>query len=126
LLAAFHHAIRTGDASRFADLLAGDVAIRHDSGGKVPAAVHVLQGKAKVVRFVQRFLRRMWQPYRWTVTDLNGARGVLLEKENVVVTAITISYDQDALASTIFILRNPDKLASLARGGFGGGRPGLE
>jgi hypothetical protein len=68
-------------------LLADDIEIRHDSGGKVPAAIHVLRGKAPVVEFLEKVLQRVWKKYRWVVTDLNGARGVVLEKEGAIVTA---------------------------------------
>jgi hypothetical protein len=30
---------------------------------------------------------RLWKKYRWVVIDLNGARGVVLEKEGAIVTA---------------------------------------
>jgi RNA polymerase sigma-70 factor (ECF subfamily) len=125
LLTAFEDAIATGDASRFAELLSDDIEIRHDSGGKVPAALHVLRGKAPVVEFLEKVLQRAWKKYRWVVTDLNGSRGVVLEKDGVIVTAISIGFDEDELAAHIYILRNPDKLASLSSGGVGSGRGGL-
>jgi hypothetical protein len=59
----------------------------------------------------------VWKKYRWVVTDLNGARGVVLEKEEAIVTAISIGFNEDEEATRIYILRNPDKLASLSSGG---------
>jgi RNA polymerase sigma factor (sigma-70 family) len=116
LLAAFQDAIVSGNATRFAEMLSDDIEIRHDSGGKVSAAIHVLEGKARVRAFIEQFLHRVWKRYRWVVTDLNGARGVLLEKDAAVVTAIAIGFDDRAQAAHIYILRNPDKLASLGGG----------
>lgn len=116
LLTAFRDAIETGDAVKFAGMLSEDIEIRHDSGGKVSAAIHVLQGKQGVVAFVQNFLHRMWSKYRWTVVDLNGARAILLENGGVIVTAVAIGFDESGIATNIYILRNPDKLASLSMG----------
>jgi RNA polymerase sigma factor (sigma-70 family) len=114
LLCGFRDAIETGDAAAFAAMLSDDIEIQHDSGGKVSAAIHVLQGKQGVVAFVQTFLHRVWRKYKWTVVDLNGARAVLLHNGGVIVTAIAIGFDDNGVATNIYILRNPDKLASLS------------
>jgi RNA polymerase sigma-70 factor (ECF subfamily) len=114
LLAAFQAAIDTGDVSQLATMLSEDVEIRHDSGGKVGAAIHLLQGRAQVLDFVQGFLHRAWKRYEWTVTRLNGSRGVLLAKDGRIVTAVSIAFGVDDRATHLYILRNPEKLASLA------------
>jgi RNA polymerase sigma factor (sigma-70 family) len=114
LLAAFQVAIDTGDATELATMLSEDVEIRHDTGGKVGAAVHVLQGRANVVDFIRTFLHRVWSRYQWTATGLNGSRGVLLAKDGKIVTAVSIGFGADGKATHIYILRNPEKLARLA------------
>jgi RNA polymerase sigma factor (sigma-70 family) len=125
LLCAFREAIETGDADAFAAMLSDDIEIQHDSGGKVPAAIHVLQGKQGVVDFVRKFLHHVWRKYQWTVVDLNGARAVLLDNGGVIVTAVTIGFDSNGVATNIYILRNPDKLASLSMTSIDTGRAGL-
>jgi RNA polymerase sigma-70 factor (ECF subfamily) len=115
LFSAFRDAIETGDASRFAGMLAEDIEIRHDSGGKVPATIHLLQGRQSVVAFVQDFLHRVWRRYGWTVVDLNGARAVVLDNGGAIVTAVALGFDDNGFATNIYILRNPDKLASLSK-----------
>jgi RNA polymerase sigma factor (sigma-70 family) len=114
LLSAFRDAIETGDAVSFAEMLSEDIEIRHDSGGKVSAAIHILQGKQGVLAFVQDFLHRVWRKYKWTVVELNGARAVILENGGVIVTAVAFGFDENGFATNIYILRNPDKLASLS------------
>jgi hypothetical protein len=125
LLCAFRDAIETGDAVAFAAMLSDDIEIRHDSGGKVSAAIHVLQGKQGVVAFVQNFLHRVWRKYKWSVVDLNGARAVLLDNGGVIVTAVAIGFGDNSLATNIYILRNPDKLASLSMASIETGAGGL-
>jgi RNA polymerase sigma factor (sigma-70 family) len=114
LLAAFQAAVMTGETEKLAALFSDDIEIRHDSGGKVGAAVHVLRGKADVLNFVHEFLHRVWKPYRWVVTDLNGGRGVLLQKNGSTTAAVSFAYDEAARAINIFIMRNPDKLSRLS------------
>ena len=102
------------DAEKLAALFSDDIEIRHDSGGKVGAAVHVLRGKTDVLDFVRQFLHRAWKPYRWIVTDLNGGRGVILQKNGSTTAAVSFAYDEAARATNIFIMRNPDKLSRLS------------
>lgn len=114
LLAAFQAAVTSGDTEKLAVLFSDDIEIRHDSGGKVGAAIHVLRGKAEVLDFVQQFLHRAWKPYRWIVSDLNGGRGVILQKNDLATAAVSFAYDEAARATNIFIMRNPDKLSRLS------------
>jgi RNA polymerase sigma-70 factor (ECF subfamily) len=115
LLAAFQEAIMSGNTEKLAELFSDDVEIRHDSGGKVGAAVHVLNGKDDVLEFVERFLHRVWKRYRWRVADLNGGRGVILEKDGEITAAVSFAYDASARVTNIYIMRNPDKLARLSK-----------
>lgn len=112
-LDAFQTAIASGDANALAALFADDVEIRHDSGGKVKAAIHILRGKSDVLAFVSDFLHRAWRRYRWIAADLNGARGVILEKDGAISAAVSFAYDEPGRATNIYIMRNPDKLARL-------------
>lgn len=114
LLAAFQEAIFTGNATKFANLLSEDVEIRHDTGGKVGAAVHMLQGRADVLDFVLTFLRKVWSRYRWTVAELNGAKALTLVKDGATVAAVSFGFEDSGKARHIFIQRNPGKLAGLS------------
>lgn len=114
LLAAFSAAIVDGDAARLAAMLSADVELAVDSGGKVPALLEVLHGKDRVVDFVARSLHGHWSGYRLDATPLNGGRGfVVRNARGGVVSAVSFAFDDENRAARVFIMRNPDKLASL-------------
>ncbi|HEX2885760.1 RNA polymerase sigma factor SigJ [Vineibacter terrae] len=113
LVAAFEAAIAGGGTDRLAALLAHDVALSADGGGKVATVQHVVRGKAAVLDFVGRLLRSYWSPYAWVATEINGGRGAILRHGGHAVAAVSFAYDADGRATDIFIVRNPDKLARL-------------
>ena len=114
LLAAFEAAIAGGGMQPLAALLSDDIALSADGGGKVQTIRQILHGKADVLAFIADALSAYWQPYEWTVTDLNGHRGVILQLDGKVAAAVSFAYDADGQATNIYIMRNPDKLASLS------------
>ncbi len=114
LLAAFEAAIISGHTEPFAALLSDEIELAADGGGKVPAALEVLRGKARVLGFVMQVLHRNWNGFDWTVTDINGARGVMVRKDGVTIASVSFAYDESGSATGIYIMRNPDKLAALS------------
>lgn len=115
LLAAFETAIASGSVDPLAALLSHDIELRADSGGKVPAVLDVLRGKAEVLDFLSATLLPAWKNYRRTVTDVNGGRAVVLRRDSAVVACASFAYDEAGKATGIYIMRNPDKLSRLAQ-----------
>ena len=115
LLAAFEAAVASGSASALAALLSDDVKLATDGGGKVPALLEALHGKAEVVDFIVKRLGEHWADYRWTMLDINGGRGAVLHKQGKIVTvaAVSFAYDDAGRVTNIYIMRNPDKLSRL-------------
>ncbi|HWM47892.1 MAG TPA: RNA polymerase sigma factor SigJ [Xanthobacteraceae bacterium] len=113
LLAAFQAAIASGSTGQLAALLADDIELRADGGGKVPAALDALRGKASVLDFIGTRLRDWWGEYEWTLADLNGSRGVVLSKRGETVATLSVAFDEAGQATAIYVVRNPDKLAAL-------------
>lgn len=116
LLEVFRQAIATGETGTLAGLLAEEVALRADSGGKVPTVRETLQGRARVLAFVAESLRTYWADYAWRPAEINGARGLLLWAGDHAAAAVTFAYDDEGRATDIYIVRNPDKLAHLGAG----------
>ncbi|MEL6962683.1 MAG: sigma-70 family RNA polymerase sigma factor [Pseudomonadota bacterium] len=113
LLSAFQAAITHGATTTLADLLADDIRLSADGGGKVAAIQQVLQGKADVLAFIGKRLVNYWADYRWATIDVNGGRGFVLEQGGRTVASVSFAYDETGKAKDIFIMRNPDKLSSL-------------
>ena len=93
-------------------MLASDVRLTADGGGKVAAVTDVLEGEA-VLAFLTERLTEWWAAYEWSFTELNGARGLVLKQAGKVVATVSFGFDRSDRVTHIFIVRNPDKLAGL-------------
>jgi RNA polymerase sigma factor (sigma-70 family) len=112
LLAAFEDAIRTGQPGNLAAMLADDVRLTADGGGKVAAAAGVLEGET-VLAFLLERLAVWWADYEWSFTELNGAPGLVLKQGGEIVATVSFAFDKSDRVTDIFIIRNPDKLSGL-------------
>jgi RNA polymerase sigma factor (sigma-70 family) len=112
LLAAFQDAVQSGQPGRLMHLLAGNVHLTADGGGKVPTAGEIIDADA-VIAFLTDRLAGWWASYDWQVYTLNDAMGYLLRDAGQVVATVSFAYDASGLVTDIFIMRNPDKLQGL-------------
>lgn len=114
---AFFKAAHQSDPSELQRLLAEDVVLYSDGGGKVPAVINQIFGFDKVVRFFaglsQKLARRGLATTTYEPALINGLPGyVSLERgETLQATALDI---RDGLIHAIYIIRNPDKLRHVA------------
>lgn len=111
LLAAFQDAVATGRTERLAALMSEDVALHHDSGGKVPAVLHFLRGRAAVLDFIGSFLHQVWRDYAFDEIEVNGARGLRAVEHGRTTAVLSFAWDEAERLSGVFLVRNPDKLA---------------
>jgi RNA polymerase sigma-70 factor (ECF subfamily) len=112
---AFFTASRTGDRQALQALLASDVAIYSDGGGKRPAARKPIEGLERVLA-VHDGLARLWekQPSRLVSYGLiNGLPGFITREGDGLLQTTALHIGQDGGIIGIFIMRNPDKLARL-------------
>ena len=113
IAAAFYSASRSGDMDKLRSLLAADVALYSDGGGKRPAAKRPLVGLDEVIQFhaglARLFGRRAARSVRYGF--INGLPGfVTVEHDGVQTTALEIA---DSGITGIYVMRNPDKLTHL-------------
>lgn len=112
LLARFVAAARDGDLAGLEELLAADVTVWSDGGGRVTAARRPVHGREAVARFLVGILG----PGRWSGTgaaaEINGAPAVLAFLDGRLDGVMAVEGDGEV--RTVRILRNPDKLAFLA------------
>jgi RNA polymerase sigma-70 factor (ECF subfamily) len=113
LLSAFSAAVRGGSTERLAALLASDVELRADSGGKVAAVRETLHGKDVVLGFINETLAKYWRALEWEERELNGARGVIIRAGGATIASVTFGYDERGDVTGIYLMRNPDKLGGL-------------
>lgn len=115
LVAAFKVAIVTGATTQLASLLAADVTLSADGGGKVVALQRTLEGAEPVLGFVAQILAPAWRGGEIVPAELNAGRALLVRHDGRTTAAVSFAFDAAFNASRIFIVRNPDKLARIDR-----------
>ena len=118
LMSAFVAATESGDLNVLTELLASDVRIVTDGGGKVRAALDVIEGADRAARFLVEVTRK--RPGAWWREDftlrlgtVNGLPGLIVEAPEGPVQTTAFEIVGDVIRA-IYIVRNPDKLRHLA------------
>lgn len=112
LLTAIGTAVKTNTVEGLAAMLAEDIELISDGGGKVIAALRVLRGPAEVVDFLMHIARKPSNGgWRFDRTQVNGGAGVLISSETGLDTVMMLDLDADGRIATVYLVRNPDKLA---------------
>jgi len=113
LLGGFAEAAQRGDIHALKALLAEDVAIVSDGGGKVASFGQPVVGGQRVAQIYFAVARRFPGAVRVEVADVNGAPGLLRWVDGVLESVQSIEWDGERIAR-IHAQRNPDKLARIA------------
>ncbi len=114
LAARFFEALREGDVAGLQELLAADVQMTGDGGGKAPQLARTLVGALRVARLLAEtfpLLPRIGATLEQH--ELNGQPGAILrDKDGLVVFALALDV-LDGRIQTIRSVSNPDKLHHL-------------
>jgi RNA polymerase sigma-70 factor (ECF subfamily) len=114
IAAAFFAATRSGDMAELRSILAADVTVYADGGGKASAAMQPVVGLDDVLQLQASlalvFARKMSRIVRYGF--INGLPGfVTIEQDDTLqTTALQI---EDGKVVAIYVMRNPDKLRHL-------------
>lgn len=116
LVERFLAAATTGEVEPFAALLTEDVLLVGDGGGKAAAIRVPANGRLRVARFLRGLVRKTTPSMSFDVVRANGAPAVLVRdgSEPIGLYALDIDPRADTIRG-IHAVRNPDKLARLAR-----------
>jgi RNA polymerase sigma-70 factor (ECF subfamily) len=111
---AFFTASRSGDMQRLRSLLAADVTVYADGGGRTPAALQPIVGLDQVIE-LQTSLARVFAENMSRIVRygfINGLPGfVTIEQGSILQT--TALQVEDGKIVAIYVMRNPDKLRHL-------------
>jgi len=119
LMSAFAAATASGDLNALTQMLASDVRIVTDGGGKVRSALEVIEGVDRAVRFMVEVTRK--RPGAWWRDDftvrfamINGLPGVVVDAPEGTAQTTAFEIEGDVIRA-MYVVRNPDKLRHLAR-----------
>lgn len=106
----FIDACQLGDLPGLIDLLAADITLWSDGGGRVKALLKPMQGATKVARFLVALRRSKLIPnYDLELVKVNGQIGIIYSFEGTVHSVVTFEFDLTQIYS-IYFMRNPNKL----------------
>ena len=120
LLSAFMAATQSGDLNALTQLLASDVRVWSDGGGKVRAPLDVIDiGAERTARFLVDASRPhpgQWWRQDFTVrfATINGLPGVIVDAPEGPVQTAAFEIEGDVIRA-LYVVRNPDKLRHLAK-----------
>lgn len=104
-----------GDLDGLLRLLAPDVRLVGDSGGRTKAPLRVLESADKVARFLAGVAAKGIEDVSFRFLELNGGTALLVLSGGKPDTVLQVEV-VDGLIQCIYIMRNPDKLGSLSVG----------
>jgi len=125
LISAFAAATQSGDLNALTQLLASDVRVVTDGGGKVAAGLnprhrlgHVVDGADRVARFLvggarERVGARWPEAFTMRLATINGLPGVIVDGPEGPVQTAAFEIEDDVIRA-LYVVRNPDKLRHLA------------
>ena len=118
LMSTFLAATSSGDLEALTELLASDVRVVTDGGGKVRSALDVVDGADRAARFLVEVTRK--RPGAWWRDDftlrfatINGLPGVIVDAPEGPMQTAAFEIDGDVIRA-LYVVRNPDKLRHLA------------
>jgi RNA polymerase sigma factor (sigma-70 family) len=115
LASRFFAAAEGGDLEALEELLAHDVVLHGDGGGKVPAITRAVHGRTRVARTLIAGLRTVARTGALTLRrqEVNGQAGALLFDREGRVAGVMILDVADGQVQGVSAIVNPDKLGHL-------------
>jgi RNA polymerase sigma-70 factor (ECF subfamily) len=114
LLGSFMRAVQDGDLGGLTALLASDVTMWADAGGKVRgAATRPLHGPYAVAQFMIGSLRFVRGTLTAEIRSINGEPALLLREDGKPLVVVSMTIAGDETIRDIRVIGNPDKLAHL-------------
>jgi RNA polymerase sigma-70 factor (ECF subfamily) len=114
ILERFAHAIQTQDKGALLELVAEKASWTSDGGGRTRAALKVIRGRERIVRFALAVLGRAADRFAFEMIHVNGEPALALRLEGNLFSVFTVRTDGLRILD-VYIVLNPDKLAATAR-----------
>lgn len=112
LVEKFLAAASAGSREQIKTLIAEDVRVTVDGGGKVSAFRKVLQGSDSVARLYAGLRRKFGERMSYRLAEINGEAGLLQYTNGKLESVHTFASDGTHVID-IYVMRNPDKLKNL-------------
>jgi RNA polymerase sigma-70 factor (ECF subfamily) len=111
LAEAFFAATRSGDMKTLSDMLAADVSLHADGGGKRPSATSPLVGFDTVMKLLKQ-LASVIRSTLLRICLVNGLPGIVSREADGELQTTALEIERGKIKA-IYVVRNPDKLRHL-------------
>ena len=111
---AFIAAGRKADLAALEGLCASDVVSYSDGGGVVRAARTPVVGRERVAKFITSFASHFWTGVTLTWIQATGQSSVLISRDGVIVTVVTIDASAQGINQILWMMR-PSKLTAISK-----------
>jgi len=111
----FVEALAHDQVDSVVSMLAEDVVLVSDGGGKAFAAVHPIEARDRVLRFLIGLTRKasyIAGDFQAEMAEINGQTGIVVRSGEVIDTVVLIHVERNAIRN-LYLVRNPDKLAHI-------------
>jgi RNA polymerase sigma-70 factor (ECF subfamily) len=111
LLTSYFQAVETGEMATLTNLLAENVTLWADAGGKIKqAALRPITGRDAVARFSLGTVRFLPEDNRVELAEVNGQPAVIIRTGGRALLVLTIEVEAEHIQA-IRLIANPEKLA---------------
>ena len=114
LLEKFMQAARNGEREAIKALLADEVKVIGDGGGKAPSFMEILRGTDRIADLYRGVSQKFAGQVVYRIALINGEPGLLRYISGQLESAQAFVTDGEYIVA-IYAVRNPDKLASIPR-----------
>jgi RNA polymerase sigma-70 factor (ECF subfamily) len=111
LLSGYAQAVENGEIQTLMSLLAEDVTLWADGGGKTKtAALRPISGRDAVARFSVGTRRFLLEDHQVELAEVNGQEALIMRADGQVLFVLTIEVEAEQIQA-IHVIANPEKLA---------------
>lgn len=114
LAAGFARACSEGDVEGLVSLLAEDIVLWTDGGGKAQAAINPIYGPERVARFLFATASKLGDDALVRAAEINGAPGLLIYGNEALDSTLALHIEGERIQA-VYIVRNPEKLVHIGR-----------
>ncbi|WP_090634934.1 RNA polymerase sigma-70 factor [Neobacillus massiliamazoniensis] len=107
----FLSALEQGNMDTVVSILAEDVTLIADGGGKAFTAVHPIHSRVHVAKFLFGLMRKV-EGMKMEITEINGQIGLVIHEGDRIDTVVIMHFEKGTVHNLYFV-RNPDKLRHL-------------
>lgn len=112
VLEKFMQAARSGERAAIKAMLAENVELVGDGGGKAPAFSHILHGADRIANLFLATSMRLGHQLVYRMATINGEPGLLRYLDGKLESVLSCATDGERIVG-IYAMRNPDKLAGV-------------